>query len=207
MVPLCYTSASVDHSMRHTRGCTSTALIPNNLHVNWEARRETLKHYSLSFNLPHAPEKIFFDPSVDILYFGEREEGLESFKQFSNTVAMVSAGELSKVRRLAVSEHLFWGIDGLDGSTSVSQTKEFWESVRRKFDGLEEILFVLTMKTTRDNMQQFREKRLGQDELLKARVLDGLDSAGKGQSWTAPSWKVVEAKEIGLIDNPIKGIA
>lgn len=137
-----YAPADPSHRTSHEqakRGCTSPALIPSNLHTNQEARSEALLSYSLSFNIPHGRAKIFFNPAIDILYFGPKKGYLGSFKQFADASSMIVKSELAKVKRLAVHENLF---SQSNENVAATRSREFWEYVQRKFENVEEVAVV-----------------------------------------------------------------
>ena len=186
--------------------------------------------YELSFNLIHTAPKIWFAPLQDILYFnvpprprdsrrGSRE--LEAFRNFSNTLSLVDAKQLRKVRKLAVEVALFgtlrrrWGYgrEHEDDPLLV----QFWEYVTTKLLGLEEIIFIIPDDGGDDTarapylrvflpVEWLREKELqGKVEDLSRRIKLALrsmqieDGAVRNKSRTLPKWKVVVLEEdVGL---------
>jgi hypothetical protein len=183
LVSLHYNYAS-DPSMRTIhdqamRGCTSPAPIPSNLHTSHEARQEALKHYKHSFNLPHGKAKIFFDPSVDLLYFGPRADCFETFRQFSIAATMIEASERAKVRRLAVHEDLF---RRENESLSSARIGDFWDCVQRKFEFVEEV-FVL--RGERGHHPLWAES-------LEGNLAYWLDFLRVERDWKVPNWGIVQ---------------
>lgn len=112
IVAVTYTCApaSGSHGTPHEqqkRGCTSPTPIPGTLHVNRESRNEALLSYKLSFGIPHGRAKVFFNPALDVMYFGPRQGYLNSFKQFANACTMIRKDEMMTMGRLAVHADLF----------------------------------------------------------------------------------------------------
>jgi hypothetical protein len=157
LVPLHYTPPSSNPTT--LQGSTSPSPIPANLHACTESRYLALSHYQLSFALMHTLPKIFFNPRSDILYFGFRDGYMGSFKHFVNAVTLVERAELGRVRRLAVSEGLFVGL----GNTSC--LRQFWEYVRVKFTGVEEVIVVVEQQNTLPviELQESKERVKGRE--------------------------------------------
>ncbi|KAB5570706.1 hypothetical protein GE09DRAFT_716754 [Coniochaeta sp. 2T2.1] len=92
--------------------CLSSAPLPVTLSVSRESRFETLRHYRPMFGFAGRPGRVYFDPSVDVLYFGPRGTGLMRPPAQFRTVVALCEGDLKLVKRLAVDEAVF----GLGGS-------------------------------------------------------------------------------------------
>ncbi|KAE9378781.1 hypothetical protein N431DRAFT_327530 [Stipitochalara longipes BDJ] len=143
------------------RGCTSPAPIPITLQINHESRTLALQHYTLSFGLPGGisfpgsrpstlPCKIYFSAKRgDVLFFGlpnqgsgGGEEGQERMTAFVRACTMVHPGSsgFGIVKRMAVQKALFTGRGGK--GVSEMQLRLFWERIRGKFGGLQELVFV-----------------------------------------------------------------
>jgi hypothetical protein len=189
IVPLKYTyaPANLSHRTSHDRakrGCTSPTLIPSNLHTNQEARNEALLSYSLSFNIPHGRAKIFFNPSIDILYFGPKEGYLDSFKQFADASSMIVKSELAKVHRLAVHENLF---SQSNENVSATRIREFWEYAQRKFENVQEVVVVTKAEgnccSVGGGMCEITVR-----EALARRIEGGLKYVRRWSDWEGPKW-------------------
>ncbi|KAI3321964.1 hypothetical protein HD806DRAFT_502417 [Xylariaceae sp. AK1471] len=80
----------------------STTQIPALLHVNVEARVETLKHYSLSLGVGKAQPRVYIDFSRDTVFFGDAELKPECSSLWAETK------DLDKILRLAVVPEGAW---------------------------------------------------------------------------------------------------
>ncbi|KAH8663587.1 hypothetical protein BGZ60DRAFT_432727 [Tricladium varicosporioides] len=170
LIPIFFLPASTPPSQHplDLQGVTSSILVPANLHACSESRHLALQTYSLAFNLAHCEKKVFFNfgrdrnsdqygfanaygerggyGDSDVMYFGEKGEGyMAAFRHFVSSICLIIPTELAKVRRLAVHEALFVGLrDGERANFSVTGSclRQFWEYVRTKFTGLEEVTFL-----------------------------------------------------------------
>ena len=217
LVSLRYLSAATDPSNHLTRkvlrGCTSSAPIPTNLHVNREARANALQYYQLSFNLHHCPPKIWFDSHNDILHFPPKEGWLGSWNHFVNAISMITSVQLGKLSRLAVHESLFRGVRGATSSPNVQATcaREFWEYVSRKFRSIEEVAILVDENgagtVRQDEVAAWIEVVLGcvsdqseacvgsSEERLAEGLERGLRSVEEETEWKAPRWQLFTAPD------------
>ena len=76
------------------------------LHVNHESRTIALENYVLSFPKGNSPAQIYYDPSVDILYFSawcwDKYLSFSRFSSFENTL---SAETKDTIRRIAIDNN------------------------------------------------------------------------------------------------------
>ncbi|CAG8960494.1 hypothetical protein HYFRA_00008213 [Hymenoscyphus fraxineus] len=224
-------------------GFTSTTPVPVTLHVCREAREVAKEMgFELSFGALFTEPKVWFRTGVDILWFSsgdgsrvmrsgadEREtrgskEGLEGCQRFIQVVTLVDPVSLGKVRHLAVEEG-FFGSYMHDFSSSAARTQgcgvldedwrmlQFWESIKRKFAGLEEVTFYLgsgeggkkdgggrrssfpglflPVEWLREREWKERVRRL-QERLENAVGFVGRQGVGGNGfvKWTAPRWRI-----------------
>jgi hypothetical protein len=85
-------------------GCRSSAPPPVTLFVCRESRAETLRRYKPMFGVAGRPGRVYFDPAVDVLYFGRKGSGLTGPRAQYRTVFALCEGDLARVRRIAVDE-------------------------------------------------------------------------------------------------------
>ena len=219
-VPITYCPISHSPPSKAYGGCTSTSAVPSILQVNRESRIYAKSKYALSLNLMHAPPKIWFDYSVDVLYFARLNKRkrsssggiVESFRNFHNATSLIEPSELSKVKKLAVDVDLF--DTRLLSSQGCHEEDplfiQFWEIVRSKYRGLESVVFVMPGKTTSDAttlprsgiflpIEWLCKKELqGQIEDFNRRVdnassvLREIDHASDRLArWRTPAWEVL----------------
>jgi hypothetical protein len=227
LVPLTYSPIAQSPYKFDWDGCTSTAPIPAILHINSESRAYATggrNGYALSINLIHTPPKIWFNYSTDVLYFSKPTRGkcftgrglLESFGNFHNATSLMDPKELRKVKRLAVNTELFktrWLSHGRRNEED-PLLFQFWEHMRSKFLGLEDITFVIPNQPLNDTaklphsgvflpVEWLREKEL-QDraEDFSRRVekvlstLNGVVHSSVGPvQWITPYWKILVLQE------------
>lgn len=144
-----------------------------------------------------------------MLFFGAKDgtEGggsLYAFHQFCNALILVNRRELGKVRRLAVSEALFFG--GREGRLVEGCLTNFWELVMSKFDGVERLLFVGKGKegdilSESDKDLGFERRgsgytgnldlniKLKDEESFQDIVVRVVSALEVERKWTAPRWK------------------
>jgi hypothetical protein len=199
IVALNYSHAPFDPSYRTLRdqamrGCTSPTAIPSILHTSREARHEALLFYNLSFNIHHGTAKIFFNPAIDVLYFGPKEGYLDSFKQFADASSMIVKSELANVKRLAVHENLF---SQSNEHVSATRIKEFWEYVDRKFKNVEEVVILREMEKNCCLAGCGTLEDVEREGLIR-RIERGLKFVGRCSVWKAPSWCVVPLQGDGF---------
>ncbi|EPE35444.1 hypothetical protein GLAREA_11143 [Glarea lozoyensis ATCC 20868] len=222
LVPLTYSPISQSPYKCDWDGCTSTCPIPAILHVNRESRTYATGRngFALSLNLIYTQPKIWFNHSTDVLYFSEPSRRkyfigrglLESFGNFHNATSLIDRKELGRIKRLAIDVDLFktrWLNNGRRNEED-PLLFQFWEHMRSKFIGLEDITFVLpnqalnaTAKLPHSGVflpvEWLREKELEERaEYFSRRVekvvsmLGGVlhSSAGPVQ-WRVPYWRIL----------------
>ena len=192
IVPIHYTYTSSDSTTPTPHdgfmvGCTSIAQIPANLHTNHESRREALRSYELSFKLQYSQAKAFFNPTIDVLYFGPKNGHLDSFKNFYTAGTMMAHSDRSKVTRFAVHEDLFYRSEDIVSSARII---DFWEILERNFENVQQVVVV-----TRD--RGTRHCRLRWCNLV-AEIQYSLDEVvAQGRKWEVPVWDIVTLPEKG----------
>jgi len=192
IVPIHYTYTSAESSPPKPHdvimgGCTSIAQIPANLHTTRESRYEALMSYELSFKLQHSQAKAFFNPAIDVLYFGPKDGHLDSFKNFYTAATMMAPSDRSKVRRLAVHDDLFYRSEN---SISSARITNFWEIMKRNFENVEQVVVVSRDRGTKQCRLRWcnlvAEIQYSEDEVLM--------QEGK---WEVPIWDIVTLPEKG----------
>ncbi|KAG5913033.1 hypothetical protein E4U42_001546 [Claviceps africana] len=123
-------------------GCTSNASVPVNLHVCAESRADTLKRFRRAFGFARLPGHIYFNPASDILYFGPQEGYMAADAQFHTCMSMCDPSQLSSVRRIAISDALFWIEESYNSMTAASLTVEVIRQLSLRMPALEQMLFV-----------------------------------------------------------------
>jgi len=165
-----------------------------------------MKKYKLSFGLQYGRDKIFFDGVGDVLYFGTG--GIDAWKQFLFVGDMVVRGEREKVRRLAVHEDVLGRTSDYMGMTRLN---DFWECVRKKFEGVEEVV-ILRGKLAEYQMPGNSNETLPslpppemetesyithlkyfmRDSVrLESRLETALEYVARGTGWSVPKWDVM----------------
>ncbi|KAG6082192.1 hypothetical protein E4U16_006458 [Claviceps sp. LM84 group G4] len=123
-------------------GCTSDASVPVNLHVCAESRADTLKHFQPAFGFARWPGHIYFNPASDILYFGPQDGYMAADAQFHTCLSMCDPSELASVRRIAISDALFWVGESYNSMTAASLTVEVLRQLSVRMPALQQIIFV-----------------------------------------------------------------
>ncbi|KHO00814.1 uncharacterized protein MAM_01592 [Metarhizium album ARSEF 1941] len=140
-------SPSLCYPQHHTTkpsftGCTSDVAIPVNMHVCTESRAEAFKSFQYAFGFVRTPGHIIFNPDSDILYFGPRQGYMAADAQFHTCMSMCDPAQLALVRRIAVSDALFW-VDRVYSSTAAaSLTTNVIKQLASRMPALEHMIFV-----------------------------------------------------------------
>ncbi|KAF7560027.1 hypothetical protein G7046_g4134 [Stylonectria norvegica] len=137
-------------SLSWTSGCTSSAIIPVNLHVCAESRVEALKHYDLQFGFARGPGQVFFNPDRDILYFGPRQGYMAADSQFHTCLSMCDPKELAAVSRIAINDALFWIDTTYRSMSAASLTVELLRRIQARVPHLQELIFVPRQEESTD---------------------------------------------------------
>ncbi|TFB00647.1 hypothetical protein CCMA1212_007311 [Trichoderma ghanense] len=171
-------------------GCTSPTPVPANLHACAESRAEALKAYRRSFGFFRKPGHVWFNPDVDIMYFGPRDGFMAAESQFHTCMALCDPAELARVRRLAVSDALFWIGASYDSMTSATLTLELLKQIALRMPGLQELIFV-----------PWQDKVLADEALALERMTWQIQTAMQFiprlvPSWQPPPWKIVPLSQL-----------
>ncbi|CAH0043122.1 unnamed protein product [Clonostachys solani] len=208
------TNQSLTGSKPAAIDCSSSALIPANLHTCVESRTQALSHYSLSFSFARQPPHVFFDPRTDILYFGPRHDGyMAANAQFHTAMSLIRPDHLAAARRIAIDDALFQVLtppSSLPSSSSpppgdpsssspllyhsslaVSLTADCLRQLRRRMPDLEEIFFVPHAPAWHaDDPLLVCDTLAYQVQTAIRDVSDQLASSGC-EPWTPPRWKIL----------------
>ncbi|EGX89310.1 hypothetical protein CCM_07561 [Cordyceps militaris CM01] len=123
-------------------GCTTTTPNPANLSICAESRVEATKSYRRCFGFARQPGRVYFDPRRDVLYFGPRQGYMATDAQFRTCMTLCDRAELAAVRRIAVSDALFWIDDTYRSMTAASLTMDVLRIIRQALPNLVELVFV-----------------------------------------------------------------
>lgn len=85
---------------------------------------------------------MYFDPDRDVLYFGPRQGYMAADAQLRTFLTLCEPSELAAVRRIAVSDALFWIDDRYRSMTAASLTMDVLRLTHQYLPNLEELIFV-----------------------------------------------------------------
>lgn len=168
-----------------TNGCTSDAPIPINLHVCDESRREAFKAYQPKFGFARGPGQVIFNTESDILYFGPRQGFMAADSQFHTCMVMSEPAELAGVRRLAISDALFWIDKTYRSGVAASLTVEVIKQIAQRMPGVQELTFVPREEDALAEPVMVRERMARQIQTAIHTVCQQFPS------WTPPPWGIV----------------
>lgn len=173
-----------------TTGCMSSAPIPVNLHVCTESRLEALQTYRPSFGFARGSGQILFNPEIDIMYFGPREDFMATNSQFHTCMMLCDQQELASVRRLAINDALFWIGSTYNSMTAASFTLDVLREVATRMTGLEELIFV-----------PWEEEDGDHEDAVQGRMARQIQTAMQSisqehPSWEPPPWHIVPLSEL-----------
>lgn len=167
--------------------CTTAAPSPANLYICNESRAEAIKSYRRCFGFARQPGHIYFDPNHDILYFGPRKGYMASDAQFRTCMALCEPSELATVRRIAISDSLFWIDDTYRSMTAASLTMDILRIIDQYLPNLEELIFV--------PREEDEARHVGLDLTLQRmhdQVFTAINTLAKQYTaWKVPVWHVV----------------
>jgi hypothetical protein len=146
LIPItCGASPSDDDDALRSRlatGCVSRARLPAILHACSESRAVILRHHRLLFGFARGPGQVLADPAGDMLFFGQRSGFAAPFAQFVSFLSLCDPGELARVRRVAVSDHLFCqGSGAYRSETAGARTVELLLRLGERMPGLSEVVW------------------------------------------------------------------
>lgn len=174
-------------SLAVATGCTTTTPSPANLHICTESRAEAAQSYRRSFGFARQPGHIYFDPTRDVLYFGPRKGYMATDSQFRTCMAMCDPDELAAVRRVAVTDSLFWIDDTYRSMTAASLTMDILRIIQQCLPSLEELIFVpREQDEAHGDMLEHTLQRIHDQVITATHTL----SEQTQQSWQAPKWRV-----------------
>ncbi|KAM0248546.1 hypothetical protein ACHAQJ_009422 [Trichoderma viride] len=175
-----------------TTGCMSSAPIPVNLHICAESRLEALQTYRPSFGFARSPGQVFFNPEVDIMYFGPREGFMAANSQFHTCMMLCDREELARVRRLAISDALFWIGNTYNSMTAASFTLEVIKEAATRMPDLEELIFVPW-----EEEEEEGDHEDGVQERMVRQIQTAIQSIEEQYpSLKLPSWKILPLSEL-----------
>ncbi|KAG5948475.1 hypothetical protein E4U53_006276 [Claviceps sorghi] len=166
-------------------GCTSSALVPVNLHVCAESRTDTLKRFRRAFGFARLPGHIYFNPASDILYFGPQEGYMAADAQFHTCMSMCDPSQLGSVRRIAISDALFWIEESYNSMTAASLTVEVIRQLSLRMPALEQMIFV-PREQDEASIPILTEERMFQQIQMAMRTV-----CQQIPSWQPPPWCIV----------------
>ena len=178
--------------MYSVTGCTSPAQIPVAMHTCAESRDYAMsKSYNLYFGFTQGPGQVVFNPDRDILFFGPRDGFMASIAQLFTVTSLCSPLDLSCIRRLALSDALFWTYTTYNSTHAVSLTTDALRCIFTRLPGLEEIIFVPHSKVLCNET----------DEMTTARITGQVQTAlrdliKKGfEEWRDVKWSVLPLRD------------
>ncbi|OAA44843.1 hypothetical protein NOR_03597 [Metarhizium rileyi] len=166
-------------------GCTSDVPIPINMHVCAESRAEAFKSFQYAFGFIRTPGHIIFNPDSDILYFGPREGYMAADAQFHTCMSMCDPAQLALVRRVAISDALFWIHDKYSSMAAASLTINVIRQLASRMPALDQIIFVPRQKDERTEPTLTEERMRRQIQMAMLTVCQQVPH------WRAPPWTIV----------------
>jgi hypothetical protein len=200
--PSTSSALSISSSSSQPPGCSSSALIPANLHACSESRNHALAtRYSHSLAFARSPNgRVILDHDLDVLYFPPAPGYMAAPAQFHTCMSLCDPADLRRIRRVALHEDIFSGHlrqqpqKGGGGyywsALAVGLTTECLRLVRDRMPAVDEIIIV-SAAGSRDQEVLQEDMELEYSERLAAQV----QTAMKDLSETAdmpwnPHWDI-----------------
>lgn len=192
------------------------------------------------------PGNIYFDPCQDTIYFPSIPGYLTSFKNFTHIHTLADPAHLLRVQRLAVHEDLFleeektrwrdlsFGREGLgDFETGIRRRRsgdvgagvdgvtmrcleDFWDAVRRKFGGVEEVWILgdgMERRVLDGDDEVLEEESRGSGDKhdgtslpknrrdsFRAKVERTVNTLEAETGWVAPRWRILPGDDVSKDD-------
>ncbi|CAJ2506847.1 Uu.00g080330.m01.CDS01 [Anthostomella pinea] len=174
--------------------CTSSSLVPVNLHVCKESRSEAMRRYRLLFSTAQEPAKVFFDPSRDTLYFGARDGHAASEAQFNTFMAKISPQDRALIRHVAINETLTRG-DNLRSDTAIEASREATEHIFRetpmRFPKLQQLTFVCNDRNPLYSSDSIFVEPSPENRIIERRIKESIQAlADLHPEFSPPAWNV-----------------
>lgn len=152
-----------------------------------------MKHYRLQFGFARGPGHIFFNPVSDILYFGPRHGFMAADSQFHTAMSMCDPDELARVRRVAISDALFWIDSTYRSMTASRMTVELLRRLQARMPGVEEIIFVPRAEESLDSVWPGCQE---EPTMVYVRIARQVQTAlatlcEQTPDWTPPRWRIL----------------
>lgn len=164
-----------------------------NLHACAESRAEASKSYGRAFGFARAPGQVIFSPVSDVLLFGPREGYMAAHSQFHTCMSLCDQAELARVRRIAISDALFWIDDTYRSMTAASLTVEVIKQLATRMHSLEHISFVTRDGDDTDDLAAAMERMARQIRAAVATVCQQVPL------WRSPAWEIVSASSLSTV--------
>ncbi|KAM3550095.1 hypothetical protein MY1884_008420 [Beauveria asiatica] len=173
-------------------GCTTTTPNPANLHICVESRTEAIKSYRRCFGFARRPGHIYFDPTRDVLYFGPRAGYMATDAQFRTCMAMCDEAELAAVRRIALSDALFWRGNTYHSMTATSLSIDMLRIIHQRLPNLELMVFV-----PREQDEANPDELDHTLQRMHEQVLTAINTLAEEEvTWSMPEWRVTTLKKL-----------
>lgn len=173
-------------------GCSSDSPIPVNLHICAESRAEASKSYRRAFGFVQQPGQVMFNPNSDILYFGPREGYMAAESQFHTCMSLCDPRELALVRRIAISDALFWIDDTYRSMTAASLTVEVVKQLAMHLPALEQAIFVPREQDEAADILATEERMTRQVQMAMRTV------SQQFPHWRPPPWGIVSLQRLSI---------
>jgi hypothetical protein len=168
----------------------STVPVPAALHACAESREVALARYRLLFGFARRPGQVVFRPDTDILFFGPRPGYMAADAQFRTCMSMCSSRDLAAVRRVAISDALFWIGSEYRSMVAGKVSVDVLRLLCARMPALEELVFV-----------PCDEDRLLDDEDLLQSMTQQIQASMRTVSqqvpqWQPPVWRIERLQEL-----------
>lgn len=113
--------------------------------------------------------------------------------QFHTCMSMCDQAELARVRRIAISDALFWIDDTYRSMTAASLTMEVIKQLALRMPSLEQIIFVPREEDEAGDLAMVQERMARQIQMAMATVCQQV------RHWRPPPWHIVCLSELSRI--------
>lgn len=179
------TEAGCDSDAGLFAGCTSNAPIPANLHVCAEARANALERFRYVFGFVRLPGRVLYNPDSDILHFGPRDGYMASVAQFNTCMTMCDPAQLALVRRIAISDALFWAGSSYHSMSAARLTVDVLSSMTEHMPALQQVFFIPGEEDEPHEAAQTEERMARQIQM----AIDTL--CRHRPDWKPPPWTII----------------
>ncbi|KAF4510421.1 hypothetical protein G6O67_002309 [Ophiocordyceps sinensis] len=157
------------------------------------ARRGPSSANTRAFGFARGPGHVIFGPESDVIWFAPREGCMAADSQFHTCMSMCDQAQLARVRRIAVSDALFWIDDTSRSMTAATLTIEVVKQLATRMSSLERIIFVTRDEDEAADLPVAVERMARQIQMALATICQ------QAPLWRPPPWEILSTTSLSTM--------